>query len=86
MMAYAKHGLEFLQRGVRMFFDVRLKFIGVELAPFAPTGFGRQRALLGAAIRYRYTELRARSNRRAASALVPPFWTNFTTRSRKSNA
>ena len=47
MMADAKHGLEFLQRGVRMYFDVRLKVIGVELAPSPPTGFRRQRPLFG---------------------------------------
>ncbi len=38
-MADVKAGLEFLERGVRMFFDVGLKFFWVELAPFAPTGF-----------------------------------------------
>jgi hypothetical protein len=30
-----------------MFFDVRLKFFGVEFAPGSPTGFRRQRPLLG---------------------------------------
>jgi len=30
-----------------MLFDVRRKFFGVELPPRPPTGFGRQRALLG---------------------------------------
>jgi len=46
-MAHAKHGLEFLERGVGMFFDVRPEFLGVELAPGSPTGFRRQRPLLG---------------------------------------
>jgi len=44
MVADAKHLLDFLERGVRMFFDVRLKFFGVELAPFSPAGFRGERA------------------------------------------
>jgi hypothetical protein len=47
MMADAKHGLDFFEGGVGMFFDVRLKFLGVALAPSSPTGFRRQRPLLG---------------------------------------
>src|ERR1039457_705245 len=47
MMAHAKHGLEFFERGVRMLFDIRLEFLGVELAPSSPTGFRRQRPLPG---------------------------------------
>jgi hypothetical protein len=43
-MADAKHLLNFLEGGVGMFFDVRLKFFGVKLAPFAPTGFGGEGA------------------------------------------
>ena len=43
-MADAKHFLDFLEGGVRMFFDVGLKFFGVEFAPFAPTGFGGEGA------------------------------------------
>jgi len=46
-MAHAKHGLEFFECGVRMFFDVRLKFFGVELAPLPPAFFRGQRAFLG---------------------------------------
>jgi hypothetical protein len=46
-MADAKDGLEFFERGVRMLFDVRRKFLGIEFAPLPPTGFGRQGALLG---------------------------------------
>jgi hypothetical protein len=38
-MTDAKHSLDFLECGVRMFFDVGLKFFGVQLAPFSPTGF-----------------------------------------------
>jgi len=47
MMADAEGVLEFLEGGVRMFFDVRLEFFGVELAPMSPTRFRGQRALLG---------------------------------------
>ena len=46
-MADAEHGLQFFERGVRMFFNVCLKFLGVELAPSSPTGFRRQRILFG---------------------------------------
>ena len=46
-MADAEHGLEFFERGVGMFLDVRLEFFGVELAPMSPTRFRRQRPLLG---------------------------------------
>jgi hypothetical protein len=46
-MAHAKDGLEFFERGIGMFFDVRLKFLGVELAPVSPTCFRRQRPLSG---------------------------------------
>ena len=30
-MADAEHGLDFLECGVRMFFDLRLEFLGIEL-------------------------------------------------------
>jgi hypothetical protein len=46
-MADAKHLLQLFERGVGMLFDVRRKFLGVELAPLPPTRFRRQRALLG---------------------------------------
>ena len=45
-MADAKRRLEFLEGGVRMFFDVRLEFLRVELAPMSPTLFRGQRAFL----------------------------------------
>ena len=32
-MADVKDGLEFFERGVRMLFDVGLKFLGIERAP-----------------------------------------------------
>lgn len=46
MMTDAENRLEFLEGGVRMFFDVRPEFFGVELAPMSPTRFRGQRALL----------------------------------------
>jgi hypothetical protein len=46
-MADAKHGLEFLERGVRMFFYLRLKFLGVEFAPMSPALFRSQRTIFG---------------------------------------
>ena len=46
-MTDAKHGLQFLERGVGMVLDVRLKLLRIELAPSPPTGFGRQRSPLG---------------------------------------
>ena len=45
--ADVKDGLEFFERGVGMLFNVRLKFLGIERAPFAPTCFGGERAVLG---------------------------------------
>ena len=48
-MADAKRLLEFLEGGVGMFVDVRLEFLGVELAPMSPTLFRGQRAILGGA-------------------------------------
>jgi len=39
MMTDGEHFLDFLERGVGMFFDVRLKFLRIELAPGSPTGF-----------------------------------------------
>ena len=46
-MADVEHLLQFFEGGVGVFFDVRLKFLGVELAPFAPAGFGGEGAGLG---------------------------------------
>ena len=42
MMADAECFLEFLERGIGMFFDVSLKFLRVEFAPMSPAGFGSQ--------------------------------------------
>jgi len=42
MMADAECLLEFLERGVGMFFDVNLELLRVEFAPMSPTGFGCQ--------------------------------------------
>jgi len=46
-MADAKNLLDFLECGVGMFFDVRLEFFGVELAPMSPASFRGQRAFFG---------------------------------------
>jgi hypothetical protein len=46
-MADAEHGLEFLERGIRMFFDVDTEFLRVKLAPGSPARFWRQRTLSG---------------------------------------
>ena len=45
-MADAEDGLQFLEGGIGMLFDVRLELLGVELAPMTPTGFGGQRPRL----------------------------------------
>jgi hypothetical protein len=46
-MADAKDLLPFLERGVRLVADVRLKSGRIELAPAAPTGLGRQGVCFG---------------------------------------
>jgi len=46
-MADAKDPLEFLERGIRLVTDMRLKFGRIELAPAAPTGLGCQRVRFG---------------------------------------
>jgi hypothetical protein len=46
-MADAKDGLQFVQCGVRVVADVRLKLGRIKLAPVAPTGLGRQGVRLG---------------------------------------
>ena len=46
-MADAEHRLDFLEGGGGVFFDVSLELCGVELAPFTPTLFRGERALLG---------------------------------------
>jgi hypothetical protein len=47
MMADAKHLLEFLEGGVRMFFDVGVELVRIEFAPVSPARFRGQRSLLG---------------------------------------
>ncbi len=42
-MADAKDRLQFLERGVGVLADLRLKLGGIQLAPSAPTGLGGQR-------------------------------------------
>lgn len=46
-MADVEDGGEFLERGIGLRFNVRLKFLGIQRAPFPPAGFGGQRARLG---------------------------------------
>lgn len=46
-MADGQAGGEFLKRGVGLLFYLGRQFLRIELAPFSPTGFGRQRAGLG---------------------------------------
>jgi len=46
-MADVKDGLEFFEGGVGMRFDVRLKFLRIKRAPFAPAGFWGERAVFG---------------------------------------
>ena len=41
-MADAKGGLQFVERGVRLFLDVGLELGGIEFTPGAPTRFGGQ--------------------------------------------
>ena len=46
-MADAKDSLQFLEGGIRLLADVRLKLDRIELAPLAPTGLGGQRVGFG---------------------------------------
>jgi len=46
-MADAKDLLQFLERGVGLVVDVRLKFGRIKLAPVAPTGLGCQSVRFG---------------------------------------
>ena len=46
-MADGQAGGQFVEGRSRMFFDVGLKFFGVELAPSPPAGFRGERAALG---------------------------------------
>jgi hypothetical protein len=47
VVADAQRGGQFGQRGVGVFFDVRLQFDGVEFAPGSPAGFGGQSIRFG---------------------------------------
>jgi len=46
MMADAEDGLQFLEGGVGMLFDVRLEALRIELPPMSPAGFRGQRPVL----------------------------------------
>src|ERR1039458_4344786 len=46
-MADAQHLLQLFEGGVGVFFDVRLEFLGVELAPMSPALFRSQRTFFG---------------------------------------
>ena len=46
-MADAQAGGHFFERGVGVVFDVGLEFLGIQLAPFPPTGFWGERIRLG---------------------------------------
>lgn len=46
-MADGQGGGEFLERGIRMFFDVGRKFLGIQRAPFPPARFRGERARFG---------------------------------------
>jgi hypothetical protein len=74
-MADVKDGLEFFEGGVGMRFDVRLKFLRIKRAPFAPAGFWGERAVFGGgqiAVDRAPPLSPIRSKRRAASTLEPP--------------
>ena len=47
VMADGQAGGQFVEGGIRMFFDVGLKFFRVELAPCPPARFRGERAALG---------------------------------------
>ena len=84
VMADAKHLLDFLERGVGMFFDVGLELVRVEFSPVAPTLFRVQYSGLGGG---QVTVDGAPTNFKAAggSTLAPPSLMNLTTRSRRSS-
>ena len=46
-MADVKDGGEFLERGIGMLFNVRLKFLGIQRAPLAPACLWGERARFG---------------------------------------
>jgi hypothetical protein len=46
-MTHVKDGLQFFERGVGMLFNVCLKFLGIQRAPFPPACFWGERARLG---------------------------------------
>jgi hypothetical protein len=47
VMTDGQAGGEFVERGVRMFANVGRQFLGIELAPLSPGGFGGEGARLG---------------------------------------
>lgn len=65
-MTDVKDGLKFFERGVGMLFNVRLKFLGVQRAPFPPAGFRGERARFGGG---QITVNRAPPHRKAAGRL-----------------
>ena len=77
-MTDVKDGLQFFERGSGMLFNVRLKFLGIQRAPFPPARFRGERAGFGGG---------QIAINRAPPQLKPPGRLDFgTTRSRKSNA
>ena len=83
-MADAKDLLQFLERGVRLVANVRLKFGRIELAPVAPTGLGGQGVRFG---RGQIAVDGAFAQPKNPGGLGPRAapGQNFATRSRKSN-
>jgi hypothetical protein len=65
-MADSQGGGEFLERGIGMLFNVRLKFLGIERAPSAPACFRGERARFGGG---QIAVNRAPPHRKAASGL-----------------
>jgi hypothetical protein len=65
-MTDVKDGLKFFKRGVGMLFNVRLKFLGIQRAPFPPACFGGERARFGGG---QIAVNRAPPHRKAASGL-----------------
>ena len=79
-MADVKDGLEFFERGVRMLFDVGLKFLGIERAPFAPACLGGERAMFGGgqiAVDRAPTEVKAPRRRDLGTASLKKFHDPF---------
>ena len=64
-MADSQRGGEFLERGIRMFFDVGRKLLGIQRAPLPPARFGGERTCGGGQIAIN----RASPHRKAAGRL-----------------